>query len=151
MDTVLGNVSAEHGLQEILHAAAPILLRENMTLLLPYALPSEIPASEYSRFLRNTLLPCIKLRLDVHPWQMKPSLSPQNAAGTLRLETRVLTFRYDADCGNRILPVHVKEWKSYFSQMNLACSFLLCPFSRLNRMAYPEANQFAEIIQEEQN
>lgn len=145
-DLVAVDPEAEKTVREILCGVAPVLLREEMTLFLPLALPCAVPPETISKFMRETLIPNVKLRLDIHPWQFKPDMTPRGTAGTLAFETRAITFRYDADCGGRILRGHVRQWLDYLLPAGFRGSVLLCPFSLRNRMMLPEADSFADIL-----
>lgn len=148
----LGNrKDAETALREILQSTAPFLIRNSMTLLLPVSIPAppgQWNTQSVARFFRDCMIPNIKIRLDVHPWDMEENIPPEQAAGRLAFETEALLFHYNADCGNRILKSTVFEWKNYLAAAGHDCPLLLSPSSRRNRMAFPEANLFAQIAGE---
>mgnify|MGYP003321588241 CR=1 FL=1 len=106
LENIIGDETATASLQEILRAVAPILISENMILLLPLRMPSNI-APDVVKFLRDTMIPNIKLRLDIHPWDLHSVKNPEIMAGRLNFETKVITFRYDADCGYKIKKTHL--------------------------------------------
>ena len=147
LNDILGDPDAEQALRSILLGAAPVLQEKSMTLLLPLTIQSAdgALAMPAAKFLRDTLLPGIKLRLDIYPWNLPPKSDPRKAAGLLGYETRVLTFRYDADCGNRIKTDFLENWLPFLA---LKSTVLLAPFSLRNRMAMAEGEQFAGILRD---
>jgi len=148
LDQVIGNEDAGKAVREILLGIAQILLKEDMTLLLPLVLPGQPHPDAVARFMRKTLLPNVKLRLDVHPWMIKPDTVLKTLAGTLAFETRALTFRYDADCGSRILEAQVRQWIDYLAPSGFSGPMLLCPFSQNNRMALSEGTNYSDIAED---
>lgn len=150
-DTLEPGSDAGKALTEILHSIAPFLIRNTMILLLPAAVPpphGHRDASATAQFLRDCMIPNIKLRLDVHPWDLKKGAVPAQTAGCLAFETEALLFHYNADWGNRILKSQVAVWKDYLAGAGHGCPLLLSPASQRNRMAFPEAELFAKIAGE---
>lgn len=149
LENVLASHETQNDLRKILLGAAPVLIREKMTLLLPCSIPAAGPLSSALQLMRNTMIPGIKLKLDLMPWHpeyMKKTVSEQ--LGSLLLETGNVTFRYDADCGNRIMKEQVREVITELKKVNFTGTVLLAPMSQGNRMAYPEACQFSGILEE---
>lgn len=144
----LANSESANALREILLMLAGPLNQCAFTLLLPVILPDpDGPAPErIALFMRNLLIPNIKLRIDVHPWRITGGMTPKQLCGHLNFETRAISFRYDADCGNRVLRNHLKPWLAYLAETSFSGPALLCPFSQRNRMALAEAELFAGMI-----
>ncbi|MBQ7401424.1 MAG: hypothetical protein IJW07_05240 [Lentisphaeria bacterium] len=149
LENVLSSQETQNDLRKILLGAAPVIVREKMTLLLPCSIPAAGQISSALQFMRNTMIPSVKLKLDLMPWHpeyMKKTVSEQ--LGSLLLETGNVTFRYDADCGNRIMKEQVQTVITELKKVNFTGTVLLAPMSQGNRMAYPEACQFSGILEE---
>ena len=149
LENFLENEAACNDMRRILQGAANVLVKENMTLLLPCAVPAAVSHPAVMCFMRNTQIPGIKLRLDIMPWHPECAATPvEDLIGRLPMETRAVIFKYDANCGNRILKEQVKPVLTALKKFNFTGSVLLASMSQQNRMAYPEANQFSEILKE---
>ncbi len=148
LDSFPGGSAAEENLLYVLHRIAPALMKNRQTLLLPFRIPGA--PQEVSRFLRNTLLPCVKARLDIH--FCEPDVTAESA-GMLLFETAALVFSYDADSGAHILKRHVQPWLDWKERFDCTCAlpFLLSPFSQRQRMSFPEIKAWDELAQEFQN
>ncbi|MBO7146198.1 MAG: hypothetical protein J6W81_00435 [Lentisphaeria bacterium] len=150
LSQVLGDPESEAVLRKLLHGLHPALVRTGKTLLLSYSLP--LNGSENSRrltaFLRNLMIPDIKLRLEIHPHDLKPDFNPEELAGTLRLETRSVLFCYNADAGNHLLRAHVAPWLRYFALTGFKGPFLLSPFSRENSLCPVECAGYAKLAED---
>lgn len=145
LERIAGDPEAEKAFREIILRVAPVLINRNITMLVPVKFPCE-NVSAVMKVLRDTMIPNVKLRLDVYPWTMDMKKDLRETAGQLGFETRAVVFRYDADCGNRILKHHVSAWISYLNRSGTQALFLLSPHSLRNRMAFPEATLYSEII-----
>ena len=149
LENLLSSEDAQKDMQQILLTAAPVLVREKMTLLLPCTIPAASPLSNALRFMRNTLIPGVKLKLEVMPWHPDFAKAPAaDLLGNLLFEAGSVVFRYDADCGNRIMKEQVKPVIAALKKVNFTGTVLLAPMSQRNRMAYPEACQFSGILEE---
>ena len=96
----------------LLKGLANILEQCSFTLLIPFSIPSaskEI-VQQVPLFLRRTMLPWVKLRLDIHAHELAPGYSPDELAGGLFSEVRSLRFLYLAEAGNVLIPEHVMPW-----------------------------------------
>lgn len=96
----------------ILKGLANVLERNSFTLLIPFSVPAASPEliRQVSSFLRKSLLPWVKLRLDVYAHELSPGYSPEDLAGDLFMEIRSLRFVYAADTGNILVPEHIVPW-----------------------------------------
>lgn len=150
LEEILGDPEAEETMREILLRLAPVLLKHGMTLILPFRVPSRHAPGELGRFLRRTLLPCVRTRLEVHPFD-RETPRPEQAGGALRLELQSILFVYDADSGSRIRKSHVRPWLDWMESLGVRVPFLLCPKSQRQRMALPEASVWDGIAEEFQN
>lgn len=137
-------------LEKILRQLAPVLQETSRTLLLPFRIPAhkEDGINAFSAFLREMMIPNLKVRLDLYPHEMARDFDPVQLAGTLRLETRSVLFCYNADCGNRLVRAHLMPWLRYFSLLSFTGPFLVCPFSRDNRLASVEGEAFSRLAGE---
>ena len=135
------------GLLRKLH---PVLLETGVTLLLPVRLPLPDPLlkEKITRFLRDEMIPNLKLRLEIYPHQLKPDFKPEDVAGTFRLETRSVLFCCNADTGNRIVRAHLTSWLRYFALNAFPGPYLFCPFSRENRLAAAESEALSKLTGE---
>lgn len=150
LEEILGDPEAESAMRDILLRLAPILLKNGMTLILPFRAPSRHRPGELGRFLRRTLLPCVRTRLEVHPFE-REAPTPETSGGALRLDLHSIVFVYDADSGSRIRKSHVRPWLDWTEHLGVHVPFLLCPNSRRQRMALPEASVWDGIAEELQN
>lgn len=137
-------------LERILRHLAPVLQETSRTVLLPVRIPSqkEDGIAVLSAFLRERMIPNLKVRLDLYPHEMARDFDPVRLAGTLRLETRSVLFCYNADCGNRLVRAHLMPWLRYFALVSFTGPFLVCPFSRDNRLASVEGEAFSRLAGE---
>lgn len=149
LENILASEESQKEMHKILLGAAPVIIKEKMTLLIPCAVPAAASRSTALRFMRNTMIPGVKLKLEIMPWHPDYSKLPvPEQLGSLLLETGSVIFRYDADCGNRIMKDHVKPVLAELKRVNFTGTVLLAPISQRNRMAYPEAREFAGILEE---
>ena len=135
------------GLLRKLH---PALQETGITLLLPVHLPLPDPAwkVKITGFLRETMIPRLKLRLEIWPHELKQDFSPEDLAGTFRLETGSVLFCCNADCGNRLLRQHLTPWMRYYALTGFPGPYLFCPFSQSNRLAAVESEQYSRLAEE---
>ena len=135
------------GLLRKLH---PVLQETGITLLLPVHLPLPDPAlrEKITGFLRDTMIPQLKLRLEIYPHELKQDFSPDGLAGTFRLETGSVLFCCNADCGNRLLRQHLTPWMRYYALTGFPGPFLFCPFSQDNRLAATESELYSRLAEE---
>ena len=151
LDCTLSDIPRDEEGQEpfrqLLRLLAPALLRNGQTLLLPYRIPSEMPPQAMTELLRNTLLPCIKARLEIHPCEMKMPVDT-TCAGQLRRETESFCFLFDADCGAHIVRNHILPWLKWMEDADRAVPFFLAPVSQRQRMTYPEAEAWERLAAE---
>lgn len=150
LEEILGDTGAEEAMRGILLRLAPVLLKNGMMLVLPFRVPSRHSPGELGRFLRRTLIPCVKTRLEIHPFEGEAP-RPETSGGTLRLELHSVLFVYNADSGGRIRKSHVQPWLDWTEHLGVRVPFLLCPKSRRQRMALPEASVWDGIAEELQN
>lgn len=149
LENLLSSEEAQNDMHKILLGAAPVLIKENMTLLIPCTIPAPEPMSHALRFMRNTMIPGVKLKLEIMPWSPDFAKQPvSELLGSLLLEAGSVSFRYDADCGNRIMKKQVKPVIEALKRVNFTGTVMLAPMSQRNRMTYPEACQFSEILEE---
>jgi hypothetical protein len=146
LDEILTDPEAEQKLHLILQLLAPVLYHNKQTLLLPYRLPSQHEPAEVLRFMRNTLSPWVKLRLDVHPYDWKKEDDREKIALSLVFETRSVVFVYDADSGCRIQKDHVELWLRTLEKYGYKGPFLLAPISR-RQMSLPESESWDKIAE----
>lgn len=149
LENILSSEDAQKDMHEILLGAAPVIIKEKMTLLIPCTIPAAGPLSNALRFMRNTMIPGVKLKLEIMPWH--PDFAKKtidDLLGSLLLETGSVIFRYDADCGNRIMKEQVKPVLTALKRVNYTGTVLLAPMSQGNRMTYAEACQFSGIVEE---
>ena len=113
----------------ILKGLAFTLERYNFTILLPFAIPAASPeiVRQVAVFLRKTLLPWVKLRLDVHAHELVPGFSPDELAGSLFSEIRSIRFLYLADTGNVLIPEHVSPWIGSLSAYGFRGPYFFAP------------------------
>ena len=147
---VLGDDMQRKALSQILRQLHPILYDSGMTILLPVRLPLPDPKikEQITLFLREQMIPGLKLRLEIYPHQLKPDFKPEDIAGTFRLETASVLFCCNADSGNRLLRVHLTPWLRYFALTGFPGPFLFCPFSQNNRLALVESEAFSKLTEE---
>lgn len=147
LNDILCDAEAEGSLRLILRLLAPALLANGQTLLLPCRLPSAVPPQEMTRLLRDTLLPCVKAQLELHPFEMDMPVDTALAGALLR-ETESICFLFDADCGAHIVRNHILPWLKWQERADRAVPFFLAPFSRRQRMTYPEAEAWERLAAE---
>ena len=150
LEEVLGDPVTEEAMRDILLRLGPVLLKNGMTLILPFRVPSQHRPGELGRFLRRSLLPCVKTRLEVHPFEGE-ALTPETSGGALRLDLHSILFVYNADSGGRIRKNHVLPWLDWTEKLGVRIPFLLCPKSQRQRMSLPEASVWDGIAEELQN
>lgn len=98
--------------RQVLKGLSCTLERFSFTILIPFSIPAADPGllEQTVRFLRNTLLPWVKLRLDVHCHELSPGYDPEQLAGMLLHEVRSVRFLYFAESGNILVPEHILPW-----------------------------------------
>lgn len=140
----------KEALRRILRRLYPFLLENGQTLLLPFRLPvlGGCSAAELASFLRETMIPSIKVRLDIYPHELKKNSDPREIAGNLRFETRSVIFCYDADGGNRLLRAHLVPWLKYFALNAFYGPYFVCPFSQEYRLSPLEAESYSKLVEE---
>lgn len=146
LEDVLENEEAEAKLQLIFRLLAPVLYHNEQLLLLPCRLPSRHEPGEVLRFMRNTLSPWIKLRLDIHPYDWKKEDDQKKLALAFVFEARSIVFVYDADSGCRIQKDHVDLWLQTMEQYGYAGPLLLAPISR-RQMSLPESESWDKLAE----
>ena len=140
-------------LSGLLRKLHPALQETGITLLLPMRLPLTDPAlrEKITGFLRDTMIPRLKLRLEIYPHELKQDFSPEALAGTFRLETGSVLFCCNADCGNRLLRQHLTPWMRYYALTGFPGPYLFCPFSQGNRLAAVESESYSRLSEELSN
>ena len=151
MNDILNDSRTLNATLHLLKLIAPVLNRTGMTLLLPFSLPcadSELPG-RLVQFLRRSMIPELKVRLDIKPHEIPRKLTvPSVLAGTLLLEVRSVLFRYDADAGNVLLPAHLLPWLEALGIRGFSGSWLVAPSSKDAARLPAEALHFADVLEE---
>lgn len=147
--SVLQNQDDTELLKKILQMLYPDLQKTGRTLLLPVHIPFENPdiRGKVSSFLRDMMIPNLKLQLMIYPHELKPDFIPFDLTGNLRLETRSVYFCCNADCGNRLVREHIIPWLKYFALTSFTAPYFFCPFSHENRMASVVSKEYADLAQ----
>lgn len=153
MEQIFSDPSAEKTLTALLHRLAPVLLQYKMTLLLPFRIPacSTERITQMNRFLRNCMIPNVKLQLEIYPYDSDIADPSSVVSNGLFFEARSLIFFYDADCGNRITKNVVRAWINTLDRYCFSGPVFLAPYSQRHRMVFPEAESFANIISDLRN
>ncbi len=132
---------------ELLKSLTRVLVRNRFTLILPFTLPArglETPG-QLSALLKRTMNPWFKVRLDVHPHDLKPNFDPAALSGLLPLETAAVHFVYNRDSGNVLVPAHAAPWIDFLYRYGFRGPYMVSPVS-LNPAAPLEAAEpFAQI------
>ena len=149
MNSVLTDPRTLASTLRLLKLIAPVLQRTGTVLLLPFSLPcrgKETPEM-LTRFLRASMIPNLKVRLDIHPHEIpRERTLPDRLAGTLLLEVRSVLFRYDADAGNMLIPEHVKPWLERFHPLGFHGPFMAAPVSAGAGRFSHEADEWSALI-----
>ena len=84
MNNVLGDERALNSMLRLLRLIAPVLNRTGITLLLPISLPCADSAQPVRliRFLRESMIPELKVRLDINPHEIPRSLPVPSCGNT---------------------------------------------------------------------
>lgn len=114
---------------KILKGFANVLEQSSFTILLPVSVPfvPDAGALQILYFLRRTLLPWVKIRLDVYCHELAPGYSPENIAGPLFPEIRAIRFLYQADSGNVLIPEHILPWVGALAEFGFRGPYLFTP------------------------
>lgn len=142
MNAVLNDPEAAASVLRLFRMIAPAVLRSGIQLLLPFALPcldKETP-DDMVRFLRSSMIPGLKVRLDIYPHKIPRSeMEPSVLAGTLLFEVKSLMIRYDAGAGNFPVAEHLVPWLVKLYSRGMHGPFFSAPagipFDRLPREA----------------
>lgn len=144
-----GKTSAD-ALLRALRPLAPALNRTGVTLQLPFALPcadTEMPA-HFVQLLRRSMLPQLKVRLDLHLAALPPDVSPRDLAGTLLQEVRSVFLCWDADAGEFPRKEQLAPWLAALERNGFRGSWLAAPRSTDLLRIRTEAGRFAELLNE---
>lgn len=144
-----GKTSAD-ALLRALRPLAPALNRTGMTLLLPFALPCADPETpaRFIQLLRRSMIPQLKLRLDLHLAALPPDVSPRDLAGTLLQEVRSVFLCWDADAGEFPRKEQLAPWLAALERNGFRGSWLAAPRSTDLLRIRTEAGRFAELLNE---
>ena len=149
MNSVLTDPRTLASMLRMLKLIAPVLQRTGVVLLLPFSLPcrgKETPEMLID-FLRASMIPNLKVRLDIHPLEIsRVRTLPDRLAGTLLLEVRSVLFRYDADSGNVLIPEHVKPWIEALHPLGFRGPFMAAPASSGAERFPHEADEWSALI-----
>ncbi len=149
MNSVLTDSRTLASTMRLLKLIAPVLERTGMTLLLPFSLPcrGRETAAALNAFLRASMIPNLKVRLDIHPHEIpRERTDPDRLAGPLLLEVRSVLFRYDADAGNLLIPEHVSPWMERLAPLGFHGPFLAAPVSSGAGRLLLEADAWSALI-----
>lgn len=133
-----------------LRPLAPALNRTGVTLQLPFALPcadTEMPV-HFVQLLRRSMLPQLKVRLDLHLAALPPDVSPRDLAGTLLQEVRSVFLCWDADAGEFPRKEQLAPWLAALERNGFRGSWLAAPRSTDLLRIRTEAGRFAELLNE---
>ena len=100
------------------------------------------------KFLRETLVPSVGIRLEVHPVRLEKSFTVETVCPLVHFEALSAVFIYDADCGTHITKEYVLPWLDYFRVHRRNIPLFAAPFSQRQRSAFPEAEIFSRLIPE---
>lgn len=144
-----GKTSAD-ALLRALRPLAPALNRTGMTLLLPFALPCADPETpaRFIQLLRRSMIPQLKLRLDLHLAALPPDASPRDLAGTLLQEVRSVFLRWNADSGEFPGKEQIAPWLAALERNGFRGSWLAAPQSADPLRIRTEAFRFTELLNE---
>lgn len=149
MNAILNDPSSAASVMRLLRMIESAVLRSNIQILLPFSLPyagKETP-DDMVHFLRSSMIPGLKVRLDIHPHKIPPgAMNPDSLAGTLLLEVKSLMIRYDAGAGNFPVAEHILPWVKKLYSIGMHGPFFSAPSGiPFDRFAH-EAEIWAEII-----
>ncbi len=133
-----------------LRPLAPALNRTGVTLQLLFALPCadpEMPAN-FVQLLRRSMIPQLKVRLDLHLAALPPDTSPRDLAGTLLQEVRSVFLCWDADAGEFPRKEQLAPWLAALERNGFRGSWLAAPRSTDPLRIRTEAGRFAELLNE---
>lgn len=133
-----------------LRPLAPALNRTGVTLQLPFALPcadTEMP-THFVQLLRRSMLPQLKVRLDLHLAALPPDVSPRDLAGTLLQEVRSVFLCWDADAGEFPRKEQLAPWLAALERNGFRGSWLAAPRSTDLLRIRTKAGRFAELLNE---
>lgn len=150
LGSILGDESRKKSLARLLHQMRSVLYRTGRTLLLPLTIPVADPSvpGRTMAFLRELMIPQLKICLYITPHELQKNFSPADLAGSLYLETASVYFRYQADCGNTLKRVHLVPWLRYFARGGFRGPFFYCPVSRENRLASVQSLACSRLTEE---
>lgn len=151
MNDILDDERALNSMLRLLRLIAPVLNRTGITLLLPFPLPcpDSVRPMRLIRFLRESMIPELKVRLDINPHEIPRSQTvPSTLAGTLLLEVRSILFRYDADSGNILLADHLLPWLEAMNHYGFDGSWLAAPASSGAGRLPAETESFSKLIKQ---
>ena len=128
---------------------APALNRTGVTLLLPFALPCDDPEAPMHciQLLRRSMIPQLKVRLDLHLAALPP-VAPRDLAGTLLQEVRSVFLRWNADAGEFPRKEQLAPWLAALERNSFRGSWLAAPRSTDPFRIRTEALRFAELLHE---
>ncbi len=151
MNDILNDERILNSMLHLLKLIAPVLNKTGITLLLPFTLPCAEPEmpGKLIQFLRRSMIPELKVRLDIKPHEIPRKLTvPSVLAGTLLLEVRSILFRYDADSGNVLLADHLAPWLETMNNYGFSGSYLCAPHSRNAEHFSTEADYFSNLTEQ---
>ncbi len=150
LNQILDEEMAKNALIRLLKDIAPILLNLNITLLFPFSFPPKSTDSikNLSAFLRNVMIPQVKLRLDVYPHLLKPTDHPVLQAKHLFTEVRAVFFRYNADSGNVLVPEHLEPWITEFAKKGFYGPYFAAPQTNRPELMEHESAAFLRVLEQ---
>lgn len=153
VSSVLGDEDRTKSLAQLLQQLRGVLYRTGRTVLLPLAIPCADPAlpEMCMRFLRELMIPQLKVCLQISPHELQKDFSPSELAGRLYLETASVHIRYQADCGNTLKRVHLVPWLRYFARTGFRGPFFYSPVSRENTLAAVQSLACSRLTEELKN
>ena len=131
----------------LLKRLSPILIENNITLLLPVRFPMEdsVNIDDYIIFLRDAMSPNIKLSLNIHPHEVKDIGIIAQSISQIRYLLSSITFIYEPETGNSLVEKLISPWLEELNKILFNHPICILPRTTSNTTFNKELEKIAKL------
>ena len=131
----------------LLKRLSPLLIGDNITLLLPVRIPLDdsVDIDDYITFLRDVMSPNIKLSLNIHPHEIRDLEIIAKSISKIRYFLNAVTFIYEPETGNALVKKLILPWLEELEKICYNKPIFLLPRTTSNSVFNKELEKIATL------
>ena len=149
-ENIFANPEKRQGTIKILKRISSILYEKKITLSLPVRVPATAGNSQdnYPVLVRETMSPFVKLAVNIHPHEIKNQTDPDELIGPYRFLMNSVSFIYEPEAGNFLVPKLMDPWFELLIQYRFAGPVIFLPRTANIAIFSREVERIVRILKE---